>query len=228
MGKTTGGARSATPSEISKSTAAIATRMKNARQGQPTKSARGQSRREAILTEAARLFHHNGFHETGIDDIGAAVGITGPGVYRHFDSKQDLLAAILDRNIQRHQEIVSEVNGLGLQPRDAFATLVERSANTLAQNRDAAALYFQEARNLGPAELQRFTKVQRGLITEWVRLLREVRPELSDEEARVAVRGVAGLLNSVGYFTTTMSSERLGELLAGMAMAALLNAPASG
>lgn len=203
------------------------TTMKSALQPQPSKSARGQSRREAILTEAARLFHHNGFHETGIDDIGAAVGITGPGVYRHFDSKQDLLAAILDRNIVRHQEIVAEVAALGLSPRDAFTELVRRSAETLAHNRDAAALYFQEARNLGPAELQRFTKVQRGLITEWVRMLRDVRPELSDEEARVAVRGVAGLLNSVGYFTTTMAAERLGDLLAGMAMAALMNAPAS-
>ena len=201
--------------------------MKNA-QSTTSKSARGQNRREAILTEAARLFHHNGFHETGIDDIGAAVGITGPGVYRHFDSKQDLLAAILDRNIGRHQEIVAEVNALGLSPRETFTELVKRSAETLAHNRDAAALYFQEARNLGPNDLQRFTKVQRGLITEWVRMLRDVRPELSDEEARVAVRGVAGMLNSVGYFTTSMSSERLGELLAGMAMAALMNAPATG
>jgi AcrR family transcriptional regulator len=198
-----------------------------ARSTQPAKSARGQSRRESIITEAARLFHHNGFHETGIDDIGAAVGITGPGVYRHFDSKQDLLAAILDRNLSRHQDIVNEVNALGLDPGEAFTTLVQRSAETLAHNRDAAAVYFQEARNLGPADLQRFTKVQRGLITEWVRMLRAVRPELSDEEARVAVRGVAGMLNSVGYFTTTMSAERLGELLAGMAMAALLNAPAA-
>jgi AcrR family transcriptional regulator len=201
--------------------------MKNARQSPAAKSARGQSRREAILTEAARLFHHNGFHETGIDDIGAAVGITGPGVYRHFDSKQDLLAAILDRNIGQHQEIVDEVNALDLSPKDALRKLVERSAHELARNRDAAALYFQEARNLAPAELQRFTKVQRGLITEWVRILRAVRPELSEEDARVAVRGVAGLLNSVGYFTTTMSSEQLGESLAGMAMAALLEAPAS-
>lgn len=202
--------------------------MKSARQSSTAKSARGLNRREAILTEAARLFHHNGFHETGIDDIGAAVGITGPGVYRHFDSKQDLLAAILDRNIQIHQDIVAEVNALGLSERDALTMLVERSAEELARNRDAAALYFQEARSLGPDDLQRFTKVQRGLITEWVRMLRAVRPELSEEEARACVRGVAGLLNSVGYFTTSMSPQRLGELLGGMALSALMNAPASG
>jgi AcrR family transcriptional regulator len=194
---------------------------------EPAKSARGRNRREAILTEAARLFHHNGFHETGIDEIGAAVGITGPGVYRHFESKQHLLAAILDRNLQQHQDIVAEVELMGLEPRDALVKLVDLSASALAANRDAAALYFQEARNLPPDELTRYTRIQRNLITEWVKLLRVVRPGVSDEDARVAVRAVAGMLNSVGYFTTTMPSEKLSGLLSRMAVAALLD-PDSG
>jgi AcrR family transcriptional regulator len=189
---------------------------------EPAKSARGRNRREAILIEAARLFHHKGFHETGIDEIGSAVGITGPGVYRHFESKQHLLAAILDRNLQRHQDIVAEVEVMRLQPRDALAKLVELSAAALAENRDAAALYFQEARSLPPNEVARYARIQRNLITEWVKLLRAVRPSISDEDARVAVRAVAGMLNSVGNFTTPMGSERLSALLSRMAMAALL------
>jgi AcrR family transcriptional regulator len=190
---------------------------------QPAKSARGRNRREAILAEATRLFHHNGFHETGIDEIGAAVGITGPGVYRHFESKHHLLAAILDRNLQRHQDIVAEVEMMKLKPRDALKKLVELSAAALAENRDAAALYFQEARSLPPNELARYTRIQRNLITEWVKVLRVCRPRLSDEDARVAVRAVAGMLNSVGYFTTAMASDRLADLLSRMAIAALLD-----
>lgn len=195
---------------------------RTAQRAEPAKSARGRSRREAILTEAAALFHRNGFHETGIDEIGAAVGITGPGVYRHFESKQHLLAAILDRNLQQHQDIVAEVELMKLSPREALTKLVELSASALAANRDAAALYFQEARNLPPDELARYTRIQRNLITEWVKILRQVRPELTDEDARVAVRAVAGMLNSVGYFTTSMVSDRLADLLSRMAVAALL------
>ncbi|MBI0385672.1 helix-turn-helix transcriptional regulator, partial [Streptomyces albiflaviniger] len=37
------------------------------------------SRREQILKEAARLFAERGFHGVGVDEIGAAVGISGPG-----------------------------------------------------------------------------------------------------------------------------------------------------
>lgn len=193
---------------------------------EPAKSVRGRNRREAILAEAARLFHHRGFHETGIDEIGAAVGITGPGVYRHFDSKQHLLAAILDRNLQRHQDIVAEVETLNLAPREALTKLVELSASALAENRDAAALYFQEARSLPTDEVARYTRIQRNLITEWVKLLRAVRPGLSDESARVAVRAVAGMLNSVGNFTTSMPDDRLADLLSKMALSAMLDADA--
>jgi AcrR family transcriptional regulator len=191
------------------------------------KSARGRNRRDRILTEAARLFRRSGFHTTGIDDIGAAVGITGPGVYRHFESKQHLLAAILDVTMDRHQQITTDVSEAGLEPKEALERLVRLSAAELAGNRDAAAIYFQEARNLPPAELQKFTRIQRQLIAEWVRTLRAARPELSEEEARVAVRAVGGLLNSVGYFTTNMSDDRLGAFLSDIAIAALLGSPST-
>ena len=49
------------------------------------------TRREQILREAARLFADRGFHGVGVDEIGAAVGISGPGLYRHFAGKDAML-----------------------------------------------------------------------------------------------------------------------------------------
>ncbi len=63
--------------------------------------------------------------------------------------------------------------------------------------------------------------MQRLIITEWVHLLCGARPELSEEDARVAVRVVGGLLNSVAYVTTAMPSQRLGRFLTDMAIGAL-------
>src|SRR5882757_10492286 len=53
------------------------------------------SRREQILAAAAELFAHHGFHGVGINDIGAAVGISGPALYRHFRSKDSVLGEML-------------------------------------------------------------------------------------------------------------------------------------
>lgn len=187
-----------------------------------TKSARGRDRRDAILSAAAGLFRQRGFHVTGIDDIGAAVGITGPGVYRHFDSKQDLLSAIIEQSLERHQAIVDEVKASGLDGRAALTKLVSDSARALVEYRDQGAIYFRESSNLAPDKYARFVRVQRALIAEWVQVLRSARSELSAEEARVEVRAVSGLLNSVGVFTTTIPADKLAERLSRMALGALL------
>jgi AcrR family transcriptional regulator len=53
------------------------------------------ARRAAILAAAARAFAERGFADTAMDDVAAAAGITRLIVYRHFDSKEDLYAAVL-------------------------------------------------------------------------------------------------------------------------------------
>lgn len=69
-----------------------------------TREQRTDARRAQLLASAARLFHRHGFHGVGIDDIGAAAGVSGPAVYRHFPGKQALLAAITDAHLDLTQE----------------------------------------------------------------------------------------------------------------------------
>lgn len=52
-------------------------------------------RRDQIRREAARLFAARGFLGVGVDEIGKAVGISGPGLYRHFAGKEAMLADLL-------------------------------------------------------------------------------------------------------------------------------------
>ena len=53
------------------------------------------SRREQILTTAAELFAARGFHGVSVSELGAACGITGPALYKHFPSKDAVLAEML-------------------------------------------------------------------------------------------------------------------------------------
>src|SRR4051794_41241442 len=59
------------------------------------------SRREQILRAAAQLFAQRGSRNVGVDDIGAAVGVTGPAIYRHFAGKDAMLAEMLVRISER-------------------------------------------------------------------------------------------------------------------------------
>src|SRR4051812_50125459 len=84
------------------------------------------SRREQILRAAAQLFAERGSRAVGVDDVGAAVGVTGPAIYRHFASKDAMLAEMLLR-ISEHllaggSERVAAAGGGGqAQPRGPLA-----------------------------------------------------------------------------------------------------------
>jgi AcrR family transcriptional regulator len=54
------------------------------------------SARDRILDTAKRLFYRDGFRATGIDRIIAESGVAKMSLYRHFASKDDLIAAFLD------------------------------------------------------------------------------------------------------------------------------------
>lgn len=59
------------------------------------------SGRQRVLEQAAWLFIRHGYRETTLRDIAAAAGMKAGSIYYHFDSKEQLLAAVLDTGIER-------------------------------------------------------------------------------------------------------------------------------
>lgn len=55
------------------------------------------SKREPVLDTAERLFYDEGFHATGIDRLAAEAGVARMTLYNHFDSKDALIEAVLER-----------------------------------------------------------------------------------------------------------------------------------
>lgn len=71
------------------------------------------ARRAAILRGAAAAFAERGFTDTSMDDVAAAAGITRLIVYRHFDSKEELYASVLQHVRDRLTEEGSASTGRG-------------------------------------------------------------------------------------------------------------------
>jgi AcrR family transcriptional regulator len=67
--------------------------MGNMRRRLPT-----EQRRALIVEAAGRLFGEHGYDATRLDAIAAAAGVTKPILYRHFDDKQSLYLALLERH----------------------------------------------------------------------------------------------------------------------------------
>jgi AcrR family transcriptional regulator len=67
--------------------------------------------RRRILDCAYELFYRKGFHRVGVDEIAALAGVTKRTLYYHFESKDELLTAVLDLHhelalarIRKHQD----------------------------------------------------------------------------------------------------------------------------
>ena len=55
-----------------------------------------QARRAAILDAAVRLFSEKGFRGVTTRELAAAVGVSEPVLYQHFETKRDLYHAIIE------------------------------------------------------------------------------------------------------------------------------------
>ena len=187
----------------------------------PRKKRRPHRRNEIILA-ATKLFHEKGYHATGMDDIGAAAGITGPAIYRHFRSKEDILERIvLDRASealdQAHEIVANATSAV-----DALRGLVTLYVDTILENPALAFVGVFERRTLAGDIKANLERAERLHFEEWVHALTQARPELTDTEARVMVQGANGLGLMAAIYRSGLPQEALSPLIVDMMMNALL------
>lgn len=182
---------------------------------------RDPARKEKILASAADLVARNGFHAVSMADIGAAAGITGSGIYRHFESKSAVLVALFDRVIDGllldSSEIVTRQSDL----RAAMCELITGQVEFVVADRELAQVYYHEVHNLPADDQSRLRRKQRRYLEEWVHLLHEIRPALSDTEARALVHAAIGAIQSSLFHNGGLPPERLRSLLTNAAVATL-------
>jgi AcrR family transcriptional regulator len=155
---------------------------------------RGQRRREAVLDAAAALFLEHGFHGTSVDDLGAAAGISGPGLYRHFASKDALLMAVLDRLWAQLRPALDRVGEL--PPEDAIDLLLEAHLDLALGQPDAVVLLIRELRHLPDDYRARSRRNHRRYVDAWASAIHAAHPEIDLETARSVTLAVHGLIDS--------------------------------
>lgn len=182
---------------------------------------RDPERKSRIMAAAADLVARKGFHAVSIAEIGAAAGITGSGIYRHFESKSAVLVALFDRVIDEllrdEQEILNTTDDLG----QALDLLIAGQVEFVVADRELAQVYYNEINNLPEEDSRRLRRKQRLYLEEWVHLVNESRVDLTDAEARTVVHAVIGAIQSPLFHNTGLPEDRLRALLTDAARAVL-------
>lgn len=154
------------------------------------------SRREQVLAEATSLFAHRGFHDVSMEEIGAAAGIAGPSVYRHFPSKAALMVAIGHRAADR-LALAAERALQAPDERSALRRLAASYVHTILHTPELLVSFSADRVTMPDRDKADLLRVQRDYVAQWVRLLSAVWPELPAREAKITVHAALTIANDL-------------------------------
>jgi len=73
-----------------------------------------KSTRDRLIEVAVRRFYRDGFRNVGIDQVYGEVGISKTAFYKHFESKDDLMLAVLnDQRSQFEEMLLAQIQQYG-------------------------------------------------------------------------------------------------------------------
>lgn len=182
-------------------------------------------RADALLNEAARLFAERGYSGVSLEDIGAAVGVSGPAVYRHFTGKQALLGAVL---VKVSEDLVSGGTSVfenASAGDDRMRALISFHVDFALGKADVIRVQDRDLAYLADDDRADVRRLQRAYIDLWISALAPLRVDAAAADLRLRVQACFGLINSTPHSTraASRSKKSTATLLCSMAHAALLS-----
>lgn len=178
------------------------------------------SRREEILDRAAELFAARGFHGVSVADLGAACGISGPALYKHFPSKDTMLAEMLVSISEQLLTVGLERVAGAPDAASALEALVAWHVEFALGHRALIVLQDRDWSSLPDAAREQVRSLQRQYVDVWAGQLCSVHAGLTGDRARAMAHAVFGLINSTPH-SGLLPDEQMRELLSTMALDAL-------
>ena len=150
---------------------------------------RSKRRREDIMTAAAALFARRGFHGVSIDDIGSAAGMSGPGIYRHFPSKEAVLSQMLLDISERLLAEGGRRASAAADAQEALDALLRWHVGFALSQPDLITVQTRELANVPEPARRQIRRLQRLYVEEWVTVLSELSPHAARPVACRRPRG---------------------------------------
>lgn len=147
-----------------------------------------------------------------MDLIGENVGVSGPAIYGHFASKEQLLVTLIDQALA---EINSAAHLVLSNPSeiDALRLLIEFHVEFVLRDYRLSKIYVTEHRHLPAGDRERLEDLQRSYIALWSRLISSVRTDLSEGEVDAIAKLCIGFVNSVVFYKFKLNKLEIARLV---------------
>jgi AcrR family transcriptional regulator len=179
-------------------------------------------RKEQVLDVALTVFAVKGFHDTSMNDIAEAAGVTKPVVYQHYESKRALFLAIIDHVGDRMIDVLTAATSGLTDGHDqveagmvAFFKWVERDKNA-----------FKFLFDSGTQNDEEFTVAIRKVLDRSAEAIAPlIAIDLDPIHVRTLAHGVAGVSEGVARFlinnNISFNGEQIGKQIANLLWAGL-------
>lgn len=182
-------------------------------------------RHSALLHEAALLFAERGFSGVSLEELGAAVGVSGPAVYRHFANKQALLGKILITVSERLLAGGTTVVASETDAAERLRSLVRFHTDFALADADVIRVQDRDLASLSDEDRHTVRRLQRAYVEVWIGVLAELHPAREAADLRVRAHACFGLINSTPHSVRglrgTPGDDDVRRVLETMAIAAL-------
>lgn len=191
---------------------------------------RKQLVREELLTKAAEVFEQRGFAQTRIQDIAEALALSRSALYHYFQSKEDILAALVEDHATGRVEVLRKL--AEDQSRPAPDRLRDALRATIASRLSGGArlrVLDQVAAEM-PAELRKsFDRGRRRILDLYTKIMADgaTSGEFRDIDARTAALAVLGIASWTSWWYSPSgrkTPEELVELLVDIALNGVIRA----
>ncbi|WP_308162695.1 TetR/AcrR family transcriptional regulator [Nocardia alni] len=154
------------------------------------------SRKEALITTATALFAERGYGSVSIDDIGKTVGITGPSVYNHVASKNELLETAIRRGGAHLMLGLDAALTDSATPSEALHKLGRSYIDFASAHYHLVTLLISDSQHLTPSALEEAVATQRDYLSEWTHLLSQATPRIQGTPASIRVQSAITIVNT--------------------------------
>jgi AcrR family transcriptional regulator len=158
---------------------------------------RAEQRRNEVIERAAELFDHDGYFQTSLDDVAAAVGLRKATLYHYFSGKDEILSSI-------HEEVLSFTASredaraqYHLPPQHHLLEIIADTLEVIARRRGHIRVFVEHFRELDPAAQAAIAKRRAAYTARVEAVVREgiEAGVFREMNTRIAVLALFGVCN---------------------------------
>ncbi|SMY10601.1 TetR/AcrR family transcriptional regulator [Brevibacterium jeotgali] len=178
-------------------------------------------RRRLLLGSAKQQFARFGFRAVRLGDIGQGAGVSGPAVYRHFESKEAVLTELLVGISEYLHTGGERIIAAGRPPQRTLSDLIDFHVDFALTEPELIRIQDRDLDSLPDAERRSVRRLQRQYVTAWAGVVRANNPGLTEQEATVRVHALFGMVNSTPHLSRRLPAEVVATQLRASARSAL-------